>query len=157
MRNGFATSITDMFNQALQSLNLTNEILKTERSKKNDYLYYRILGRTVAKIHYLKTTTRLEVPKNNLPEFKHPLVGENKVDYLFVHNFPQDELHKIISDIVVQSTNTLGPDPIGCCSKYVQCSDAKKCLCEDIEIKLSCYYRKNLEAGKIFYGVNKNI
>lgn len=45
----------------------------------------------------------------------------------------------------------------GCCSSYVECSNAKRCLHEEDFEYLGCYYRANLEAGKIFYGVNKTI
>ncbi len=158
MKTDFTASVTAMFNQALQSLDIIpNKVLELTESSGSNYLYYRILGKTVAKMHYQKKSIRFEVPKGSLSELKHPYIGETKTDYLFYSYFPQDELLRIISEIVDKSVNTLGADPIGCCSKYVQCSDAKKCLCEDIEIKLSCYYRQNLEAGKIFYGVNKNI
>ena len=45
----------------------------------------------------------------------------------------------------------------GCCHLYKQCSDAKKCIQPNGLFSLACYYRKNLEQGKIFYGINKNI
>ena len=45
----------------------------------------------------------------------------------------------------------------GCCGLYLKCSDAKKCLHPDIIRSKSCYYKKNLESGKIFYGKNANI
>lgn len=38
----------------------------------------------------------------------------------------------------------------GCCSKYKECSKATKCIRND-ERALSCWYRKNLNEGKIFY------
>lgn len=47
-------------------------------------------------------------------------------------------------------------DMFGCCSKFNQCSDARKCLHENQLYSKACFYRKNLEAGKIFYGKNKN-
>lgn len=40
-----------------------------------------------------------------------------------------------------------------CCSLYVDCSDALKCLHIEDEYT-GCRYRKNLEAGRIFYGIN---
>lgn len=46
---------------------------------------------------------------------------------------------------------------IGCCSHYEECSDAGHCVNTDIETVISCAYRQNLNAGKIFYGKNKNI
>ncbi len=44
----------------------------------------------------------------------------------------------------------------GCCHLYEACSDAKKCISKDKMYATVCSYRKNLEAGRIFYGKNKN-
>lgn len=38
-----------------------------------------------------------------------------------------------------------------CCSKYVDCSNASKCLHINKLYAKGCAYRKNLEQGKIFY------
>lgn len=45
----------------------------------------------------------------------------------------------------------------GCCDLFEKCSDAKKCLHENLLYSTACAYRHNLEQGKIFYGTNKNI
>ena len=45
----------------------------------------------------------------------------------------------------------------GCCSKFTECSDARKCVHENKLYSTACSYRSNLESGKIFYGKNKNI
>ena len=45
----------------------------------------------------------------------------------------------------------------GCCSKYEECSDSKKCLQKNIRLKYGCAYKKNLESNKIFYGKNKTL
>lgn len=42
----------------------------------------------------------------------------------------------------------------GCCSSYIKCSDERQCIHKDDEIYAGCQYRKNLEAGNIFYGKN---
>lgn len=39
----------------------------------------------------------------------------------------------------------------GCCSSYTGCSNQRKCLHQDQEYS-GCQYRRNLEAGRIFYG-----
>lgn len=38
-----------------------------------------------------------------------------------------------------------------CCSRYEACSEAKKCIHSNYLYAKACQYRKNLEAGKIFY------
>ena len=45
----------------------------------------------------------------------------------------------------------------GCCGKFNECSDAKKCIHVNKLYSKACTYRKNLEAGRIFYGKNRNI
>ena len=45
----------------------------------------------------------------------------------------------------------------GCCSKFEQCSDVRKCLHENKLYSKACMYRDNLDQGRIFYGKNRNI
>lgn len=45
----------------------------------------------------------------------------------------------------------------GCCSRFIECSDAKRCVHVNKLYSTSCAYRRNLEAGNIFYGKNKNV
>lgn len=49
------------------------------------------------------------------------------------------------------------PRDIGCCSHYMDCSDALRCVQTDPLISMACIYRQNLKAGRVFYGKNKNI
>lgn len=55
-----------------------------------------------------------------------------------------------VSSRPVGSTND--PDAFGCCSRYRSCSAAEKCLIPGLDYSAHCSYRKNLEAGRIFYG-----
>lgn len=48
-------------------------------------------------------------------------------------------------------------EEFACCNDFLKCSDAKQCLYPQDRFYNGCYYRKNLEAGHIFYGKNKNI
>lgn len=48
-------------------------------------------------------------------------------------------------------------DRFGCCSRYLECSDAKKCVNSNQILARGCVYRLNLIDGKIFYGENRNI
>ncbi len=45
----------------------------------------------------------------------------------------------------------------GCCSRFEECSDAKKCVHPNKLFSMACQYRHNLDSGRIFYGKNKNI
>lgn len=57
---------------------------------------------------------------------------------------------------ITDFSNTLS-NTFGCCHLFTECSDERKCLHRDQEYALGCAYRKNLEAGRIFYGVNCNV
>jgi len=52
--------------------------------------------------------------------------------------------------------NKIHGDAFGCCSKYVECSDSKRCVHEDFLVSLCCQYRINLLEDRIFYGKNRN-
>ena len=45
----------------------------------------------------------------------------------------------------------------GCCSKYEECSNGKKCIHANPFYSLGCIYRSRLEDDKIFYGKNRNV
>lgn len=48
-------------------------------------------------------------------------------------------------------------DIFGCCSRYLECSDAKRCVHPDKKDARGCMYKVNLDNGRIFYGNNRNI
>lgn len=43
-----------------------------------------------------------------------------------------------------------------CCSRFIECSDAGKCVHENKIYSKACQYRINLEAGRIFFGKNRD-
>ena len=48
-------------------------------------------------------------------------------------------------------------DRFACCSSFEKCSDAMKCVHENKLYSKACMYRDNLDAGRIFYGKNRNV
>lgn len=44
-----------------------------------------------------------------------------------------------------------------CCEKFLECSDALKCLHTNRLYSTSCTYRKKIESGRVFFGINRNI
>lgn len=59
-----------------------------------------------------------------------------------------------VSDSTATKPIINDPDAFGCCSRYRQCSDEKRCVISDYTHSAHCAYRKNLENGRIFYGKN---
>lgn len=73
-----------------------------------------------------------------------------------------DKMHPLESycDFLIQiagETVNRCPKEYDCCSRYIQCSDAKTCVHPDKSFALKCGYRKILSSGRIFYGKNRNI
>ena len=52
--------------------------------------------------------------------------------------------------------NTIS-ETFGCCNDFMRCSDAGECIHPDDRFYNGCGYRRNLEAGKIFYGEKRNV
>ena len=71
----------------------------------------------------------------------------NQIDIL------ENEIQDSFIEMFLQYMNT--EESFGCCSKYVECSDAKHCVQTDVRLRCSCMYKKNLDSGKIFYGKKK--
>ncbi len=62
-----------------------------------------------------------------------------------------------LSIVYMKELSELGGESFGCCHRYVECSDALKCVHPDFLTSLACSYKKNLDTGKIYYGKNKNL
>ncbi|MBD5162202.1 MAG: hypothetical protein HDT14_09355 [Oscillibacter sp.] len=59
--------------------------------------------------------------------------------------------------VVLQDTINRLPKEWDCCSRYMECSNARKCVHPDPSFALACGYRKKLVKDIIFYGENRNI
>lgn len=64
---------------------------------------------------------------------------------------------KPLSVIYMLILSEFGGESFGCCSRYIECSDAKKCIHPNQLTAMACIYKKSLESGRIFYGKNRNI
>lgn len=58
---------------------------------------------------------------------------------------------------VIKATVDRTPKEWDCCSRYLECSDAKTCVHPDKGVALLCGYRRILNSGRIFYGKNRNV
>nr|DAJ10350.1 MAG TPA: hypothetical protein [Caudoviricetes sp.] len=91
-------------------------------------------------------------------EYKESKFGKNfiQIDGSFFSLIFQN--HAALSKIINQIFIDLFSFPsFGCCSNYIKCSDAKRCVHPDLAYATACQYRANLENGRIFYGKNCNI
>lgn len=49
------------------------------------------------------------------------------------------------------------PNEFDCCSQYVECSNAGRCISSQKELALGCGYKKILRSGRVFYGQSRNV
>lgn len=118
----------------------------------------------------MKDVYRLEI--NNIDDLYTELLNNkkyniNKIKENFIQvDIPKDEtkLLEFLKDIKQNLINSYLymcnheiVEAYGCCSRFIECSDERECVNHDKKDAKGCAYRKNLLAGKIFYGKNKNI
>lgn len=88
---------------------------------------------------------------------KKQLASESKyIRVLIDKAHPIESYRKFLIQITSETVNRY-PKEWDCCSRYLECSDAKTCVHPDKSFALGCGYRKILNTGRIFYGKNRNI
>lgn len=115
----------------------------------------------VIKVRRLKNSVKIELKS----EFSKDLELENDLTHSkpdrnwSVAEYSDDVIKKIIdnADKVYEKCYLDVSEPFGCCSKYLECSDMRRCIQPDKGLARECIYRRHLEEGSIFYGKNRNI
>lgn len=119
----------------------------------------------ILKEAHLKTETRYNIIIqekffNMIAEPDNATIKRTKSsDYVTVtYNEPNDSYLDYINSVINLRVRTYkSKESFGCCSKFNACSDAKKCLHENVLYATGCKYRQSLDEGKIFYGKNRNV
>ena len=127
---------------------------------------------TNIKIVELKTkSNRFEVlVRDNAVDFVGAIPGMNDdglvpKSYFHKYSFSINELDSIIDgwlDYIERLTEyelktyVSKATRFACCSHFIECSDAKRCVHTNKLYACACYYKANLDSGKIFYGKNRN-
>lgn len=138
--------------------NSTTFIIKTLADKKTKAVY--LGSQSVLKIRALKTCWRLTIKSDLVDDYgklnciKYKENTEAKtvdIDYSEL----SEEFYRYVEEALRYSVIMYMPANLfACCSKYIECSSAKKCLHNDLLYAKGCWYRNNLENGRIFYGEN---
>jgi len=145
-------------------LEAENKVVKSDRCFKLTYVknaksdYIRVEYLFQRKDHFNKPDDAIE--KIYTSTAKGKKAGETFTKKTFCHQFDVNSpsLIPYLSSIIDFTLKNYRPaERFGCCEKYVACSDAKKCLHRNNFYARCCWYRQNLEAGRIFYGKNKTI
>ena len=127
--------------------NINNTDITIKPTKAYDSIYCKSIQ--IFRLQKLKKKNVYRISRKNNTENWECFESDN-TDEIF--EYVKRAMPKIIEIIEEHLKET---SFIGCCHLYVECSDAGKCLKEDVYGK-QCMYNKNLKAGRIFYGKNKN-
>lgn len=83
--------------------------------------------------------------------------GSDPYTKIFISDFSEAVNYAALAKCATQVVIDRLPVEFDCCSRYLQCSDAKSCTHPDKEFSLKCGYRKILKSGRIFYGESRNV
>ncbi|MEG1515280.1 MAG: exonuclease domain-containing protein [Clostridia bacterium] len=122
-------------------------------------------GRVMLRFVILKKSTQVYVDYKYVDEPDKIAMNYRHIDntqgnlwrFAIDEGFNWEAFNQLIDFLCEEARDSASPEMFGCCNSFIDCSDAKKCLHQNDPEYLGCYYRQNLEAGRIFYGVNKNI
>ena len=91
-----------------------------------------------------------------MESYRH-LAADKEYTKIFIADFSEVTNYEAFAKCAMQVVIDRMPVEFDCCSRYLECSDAKSCTHPDKEFSLKCGYRKILKSGRIFYGRNRNV
>lgn len=108
------------------------------------------------KSHYISVPTVFsDLIPDNFPQKQ--LRSDTKYTRILIDaKHPIESYTDFLAKITGETINRY-PKEWSCCSRYMECSDAKACIHPDKTLALVCGYRKILNSGRVFYGKNRNI
>lgn len=133
---------------------------------KNGSVSFMVFKNILLKITFQKTRMFIEIRKLDSiniedlsKKFEEIKYKENEL-YIKIYINDINDINKISTELKGIYRYLYLNEPVdifGCCSRYIECSDALKCINPDKKLAKGCQYMDNLKSGKIFYGRNKNI
>ena len=141
-----------------------SEILSLEKLTTSGEYNVKVLKKSMCKICVKAKSKFLQMRYKFLS-----IVKDSNVDYSLTNSTPPMIRigFETQSDIVAMKSLILQAfemayventeETFGCCNSFIKCSDARRCTHPNHLFALGCMYRKNLEAGRIFYGANPTV
>lgn len=160
------TSVNEFCNNAIEILKSTDiDAEKSVSFKRYNSHTTILLGENIACLKIVFGTRHSFFAVS--PRFKKILL-ENGVSYsvetstkwLKVEiNEPTDIFiyKQLVIDLYNYCMGLNSSDSFDCCSRYMQCSDALKCVNPHPEVYKYCKYKNKLKKGIVYYGKNRNI
>ena len=150
----FLTIIETDLRAAVESIGGDGSLLSITTTKFGNLTAFRIKIR--GKQHYISIPLSLaDLIPVDAPS-KKPTNSEKYYRVLITDEHSAESYIPFLVNVVSETVNRY-PKEWDCCSRYLECSDAKTCVHPDKAFALGCGYRKILSSGRIFYGSNRNI
>ena len=121
------------------------------------------VSKPIMRVEYKVKHIAMHVPVrafDSLPDLENAVVKRNektKFAMIIIEEL-SPRVFEYIEQAMTYSYANYSPsqESMACCSRYEECSDAKHCIHENKLYAKKCLYRGNLEAGRVFYGKNRN-
>lgn len=145
---------------AIESMGSDSNLLSISSTKSYTAVKFKDLTAFRLKVRggqrYISIPTALaDMIPNNVPNQIVPKDPKYR-RILITDQHPLDSYSDFLISAVIETVNRY-PKEWDCCSRYLECSNAKTCVHPDKAFALVCGYRRILSSGKIFYGENRNI
>lgn len=140
---------------------LTRKPTQTD-SKSSGYTIVSYHGSTAFRLkmrgkqHYISVPTLFDTLIPEDAPRKQTKSEEGYIRLILDQEHPVESYTDFLATVTEATIDRL-PKVWDCCSRYMECSDAKACVHPDKVFALDCGYRKVLNSGRIFYGKNRNI
>lgn len=152
----FQQKLEPLLTQILEANGISRKRLCFNQNK--GYYSITFRGSVVLSYNFAKKVSWIAIPKAyfsqnyaNIGESQKEINGNMRITF----SKPEDMfLHLQHFADVLDKAIDVSPKSFDCCSRYVECSDAKKCINPNADLALECAYRINLKHGRIFYGKN---
>lgn len=153
--------VFESFKDSLLSSGIDDKLITLSKNKLDYSIKFK--GNIVFK-YKPGTTEYISIKKEHNEEvFNHYSSDLCKMDASFVRipckfiNGFDGPFSELLSEVIKKMLSRFDVNGFGCCSRYIECSNQKKCIHPNKITSLGCMYKRNLDKGLIFYGSNKNI
>lgn len=167
--NGAAPSIEDTNSSVCYLEETIETILKDEpgfakqitiSKNKDDSFSVKAKNNLVVKIIQKKDLFYVQFKEKYSPTFHDQTIELLKDGTGQITATSKEQLSHLLGqacEIAIEIISEYSGETFGCCSRYLTCSDERKCVHPDRLFSRACSYRKNLENGRVFFGKNRNI
>lgn len=152
-----------LFEAIAQRYPYLQPFLELRSSAREGVFYVYLYNQKAFTLTFAKTAINLELPADHLLPHPHEIaaihrpIGNGSYRLVVDVSFNQDAFLDQFDALEKELRRSAAVDRFGCCHRFEACSDARTCLIKHEYLSLGCYYRENLEAGRIFYGKNRNV